>query len=143
MPRPRKGGSGRPKARGPKATVLIADDATESREMYATYLTFRGFQVVKAADGTQALDKARRARPDVLVLDLAMPGLDGMEVCRRLKADPRTSALPVIALTGHVFKEWERAARAAGFDSYLAKPCLPVELLREIRKFLPTPRRAR
>lgn len=137
------GGRSRAKARARKARILIADDSADSREMYAAYLTFRGFRVAKAADGKQALDKAVKGRPDVLVLDLAMPGLDGMEVCRRLKADARTHGMPVIALTGHVFREWERAARDAGCDSFLAKPCLPTQLLREIRKFLKAPRRPR
>jgi two-component system, cell cycle response regulator DivK len=148
MSRPTGGRAARSKRRAPKvgalnATILIADDSAESREMYAAYLAFRGFRVVQAADGEQALRKALSSSPDVLVLDIAMPGIDGMEVCRRLRADPRTHKTPVIALTGHAFKAWEHAARAAGCDSYLAKPCLPEELLGEIRKLLRPSRRSR
>jgi CheY-like chemotaxis protein len=111
--------------------------------MYAAFLAFRGFRVVEAADGKQALDKAAKTNPDIIVLDLAMPALDGLEVCRRLKADARTRAVPVIALTGHVFKEWEQASRAAGCDAYLAKPCLPDDLLQEIARLLNPSRPAR
>jgi len=116
--------------------ILIVDDVEDNREMYAMYLEWAGYRVEATASGTEALDLAQRLIPAVIVLDLSMPGLDGWQVCRFLKGMPGTKNIPVIALTGHALDGAEAAARAAGCDAYLTKPCLPEDLDREIRRLL-------
>ena len=117
---------------GKAPKVLIADDAADSREMYEEYLAFAGFEVDTASDGQQALAKAIAARPHVLVLDLTMPGVDGWNVATSLKADPRTREIRIIAVTGHALTGSEAAARNAGVDAFMIKPCLPEDLAAEI-----------
>jgi CheY-like chemotaxis protein len=115
--------------------LLIVDDSKDNRAIYAEFLDFRGYRVEEAADGYEALDKIPTLQPDLVVLDLSMPGLDGREITRRLKADPRTRAIPVLVLTGRL--HLKDAALAAGADAYLAKPCLPEELIEKIQEMLP------
>src|SRR3989442_450862 len=85
------------------ATILLVDDHDSQRELYELALRHAGFVVHEAEDGEHAIESVRRAKPDVIVLDLAMPKLDGLEVCRRLKADPQTPAIPIIAVTAPIF----------------------------------------
>lgn len=115
--------------------VLIVDDAAEARELYAEYLEFCGFHVATAPDGMQALVIAQRETPDIIVMDLCMPIVDGWEAIRELKAHPRTAGVPIIAVSAH---HGEAAARAreAGAEVCLAKPCLPSQLARAIRALL-------
>jgi two-component system cell cycle response regulator DivK len=91
---------------------------------------------MQAANGQEALDKAFKTRPDLVVMDLSLPGLDGWEATRRLKGDARTRDVPVVAVTGHALSGSGDRAREAGCDSYLAKPCLPADLVAEIRRVL-------
>jgi CheY-like chemotaxis protein len=88
-------------ANRPQPLVLIVDDFEDNREMYAEYLSYSGYRVEQASDGEQAVELAQRIRPDVVVMDLSLPVMDGWEATRRLKSDPRTRNIPVIALTGH------------------------------------------
>jgi CheY-like chemotaxis protein len=104
--------------------------------MYAFFLEHAGLEVEVAADGPEALMLAADRRPEIVVTDLAMPTMDGLAVTRRLKADPRTAAIRVIAVTGHSSELTEDEARAAGCDAYLIKPCLPETLLAEVRRQL-------
>jgi len=131
-------GAGRagPAARAEGTLILVVDDFTDNREMYAQYLAFRGFRVAEAADGHEALRKAGELMPDLVVMDLSLPGLDGWEATRRLKRDGRTRAIPVIALTGHALDGYSQSARDAGCDSFLIKPCQPQDLENEIRRVL-------
>lgn len=122
--------------------VLIVEDYADTRKMYAKYLKFRGFEVSEARDGAEALQKADAESPDVIVMDLALPRLDGWEATRRLKAKNGTRRIPVIALTGHVLAGHEEVARDAGCDAFLAKPCLPDTLAAEILRVLGPGRRA-
>ncbi|HEV8438717.1 MAG TPA: response regulator [Methylomirabilota bacterium] len=117
--------------------ILIVDDFRDGREMYVKFLRFHGFRVIEASDGQSALNIAGDALPDLVVLDLGLPGLDGWEIARRLKTDSWTKGIPVIALTGHVFADSQQRARAAGCDAFLTKPCLPDDLLAKIRELLP------
>lgn len=105
--------------------------------MYATALEMGNFRVAQAHNGLQALEKARELRPDVIVTDLALPGIDGLELCRRLRQDERTSRIPIIGLTGYTgfVKEPDRAMRA-GCDRILIKPCPPDDLQEEITRLL-------
>jgi len=118
------------------ARVLIVEDYQDTREMYARYLRFSGFEVREARNGAEALRKAAGEHPDVIVMDLALPRMDGWEATRRLKAEPATRGIPVIALTGHAHADREQEARKAGCDAFLTKPCLPDALVKEIHRVL-------
>lgn len=117
--------------------VLIVDDFEDNREMYAQYLRFHGYEIAEADNGQEALKQAAALRPDVIVMDLSLPGMDGWEATRRLKQEPLTRDIPVIALTGHALTGSEHTAREAGCDRFLTKPCAPAVLGQEIRKMLP------
>ena len=123
-------------AEGFSPLVLIVDDAQVTRDLYAEYLLYSGLRVALAVDGDHGLWKVLMLSPDLVVMDLAMPGIDGWEATRQLKAHPRTKHIPVIALTGHVSEENLRRARDVGADLVLTKPCTPDELLSQIRKLL-------
>ncbi len=116
--------------------VLIVDDNGDSRAMYAHYLRSAGFRVEEASQGFQALDKAFKLLPDVIVMDLWMPALDGWETIRLLKGRRKTHAIPIIALTGDDKIEDLKLAKNAGCDSILLKPCLPDIVLVEIQRLL-------
>ena len=133
-----------PGSSGSPPLVLIVDDAHDDRQMYTTYLGVHGFRVETAADGEQALRMVRMVRPDVIVMDLSLPHLDGWEATRRLKHDPATTNVPVVALTGHVETRSVERALEVGCDAYVVKPCLPRDLLRELHRVLAgrRPRRA-
>ena len=120
--------------------VLVVDDFQDNREMYAEFLAYQGFRVIQAANGLEALDQAFTNRPDIIIMDLSLPVMDGWEATRRLKADTRTHGIPVVALTGHAMHGHSKGAIEAGCDSFVAKPCLPDQLVAEIRKMLSTPR---
>lgn len=116
--------------------VLIVDDFRDNREMYAEYFQFAGFRTEEAANGLEALEKAFSLLPDLIVMDLSLPELDGWEATRRLKRDEKTSHIPVIALTGHALKSHSRVSKEAGCDSFVTKPCLPSALIAEVRRLL-------
>ena len=116
--------------------VLIVEDHDDTRAMYVAYLRHRGYDVVEAANGQDAQELALAHTPEVIVMDMALPRLDGWEVTRRLKAEPRTRQIPIVALTGHSLADHEREARAAGCAGFLVKPCLPNVLASEIERML-------
>jgi CheY-like chemotaxis protein len=122
----------RPGARG-AGFVLIVDDAADTRELYATYLDSRGFSALTAPDGEVAIEMARRLRPDVIVMDLAMPRLNGIKATERLKRDPHTRRIPVIILTGYPYHAIQQGALEAGAEVFLTKPCLPEDLETHVR----------
>ena len=116
--------------------VLVVEDYQDAREMYAEYLQFSGFRVAEARNGNEAVAQAFSLRPDLILMDLSLPGMDGWEATRVLKADERTKHIPVVALTGHALAGASEGARKAGCDSFVTKPCLPEDLVKEIRKVL-------
>src|SRR5258705_7628014 len=116
--------------------VLLVDDYPDAREMYAEYLEFSGFEVVEAGNGMEALQRAIDASPDIILMDLSLPVMDGWEATRRLKADDRAASIPVVALTGHALAGISEGAKKAGCDAFVTKPCLPEDLVKEIRKVL-------
>jgi len=116
--------------------VLLVDDYPDAREMYAEYLEFSGFEVVEAENGMEALQRAVETSPDIILMDLSLPVMDGWEATRRLKADKRTAPIPVVALTGHALAGISEGAKKAGCDAFVTKPCLPEDLVKEIRKIL-------
>ena len=112
------------------------DDSLHTRNLYSEYLTFRGLGAVSAPDGGSALVMARALRPDAIVMDLAMPGIDGVTATRYLKADPRTRHIPVVILTGFGYRAIEQGALESGADLFLTKPCLPEDLEQEVRRLI-------
>jgi CheY-like chemotaxis protein len=112
------------------------DDFEDNRAMYAEYLTYSGFDVEQACDGAQAVDMSRRLLPDVIVMDLSLPVIDGWEATRRLKSDELTRGIAIIALTGHSLAGHSRGAKEAGCDAFLTKPCLPEKLLEKVEELL-------
>jgi two-component system, cell cycle response regulator DivK len=119
-----------------KQLVLVVDDFADNREMYSEYLSFSGYEVIEATNGKEAIDAAQQRMPDIIIMDLSLPVMDGWEATRRLKADERTKRIPVVALTGHALAGHSKGARDAGCDSFLAKPCLPDQLVAEIKRML-------
>jgi two-component system cell cycle response regulator DivK len=116
--------------------VLLVDDCPDAREMYAEYLEFSGFEVVQAGNGMEALERAVDSAPDIILMDLSLPVMDGWEATRRLKADARTASIPVVALTGHELVGLLERACNVECDGLVTKPCLPEDLLQEIRRML-------
>ena len=116
--------------------VLIAEDHDDNREGYAEYLSFLGYRVEQAADGDQAWALAQEVRPDVLLLDLALPGTDGWEVARRVRSDPRTRGMLIIALSACVFPDDVQRAKTAGCELFLDKPCYPEDVASAIERML-------
>jgi two-component system cell cycle response regulator DivK len=122
--------------------VLIVDDFDDNREMFTEFLSFSGFRVAQATTGREALERAFSLLPDLILMDLSLPELDGLEATRCLKSDERTKRIPVLALTGHAVAGHSRDARAAGCAAFLTKPCLPEVLLGEIHRVLDSIARA-
>ena len=133
LPQPEVGKRRVPRQAG---LVLIVDDSLHTRELYTEYLIYRGLGVVTAPDAEAGLALAQTLRPDVIVMDLAMPGLDGITATHRLKHHPRTRRIPVIVLTGYSFRAIEHGALEAGAEVFLTKPCLPEDLEGRIRALL-------
>jgi CheY-like chemotaxis protein len=112
-------------------SVLIVDDDPSIRKLVATTLEdVAGFELVEAADGDEALELAGQQPPAIVLLDIDMPGIDGLEACRRLRAEPVTAGATVVMLTAAAGEEAQRAAEEAGADLFLTKPFSPLELLR-------------
>jgi two-component system, cell cycle response regulator DivK len=124
------------KKQSKRPVVLLVDDYPDAREMYAEYLDFSGFEIVQAGNGVEAIERALDSHPDVILMDLSLPVMDGWEATRRLKADERTRHIPVLAVTGHALTGVSNEAKNAGCDGFITKPCLPEDLVAEIRKVL-------
>ncbi len=116
--------------------ILVVDDYEDAREMYAEYLELSGFRTIQAGDGMEALEKASRLLPDVVLMDLSLPVMNGCEATHRLKSDPRTQHIPVVALTGHSEGEHSDEAKRAGCDAFVVKPCMPDHLVSELQRVL-------
>jgi CheY-like chemotaxis protein len=119
-----------------RPVLLIVDDLDDNREMYGTYFEAIGYRVLEAGDGEEALDIITRDPPDVVVMDLSMPRLDGWETTRLIKSNPRTEKIVVIVATAFSSRDDLARARAAGADDVCTKPCTPKELLAKIEVHL-------
>jgi CheY-like chemotaxis protein len=104
--------------------------------MYAEFLRFMGFRVAEARNGEEALARAVELVPDVVLMDLALPLMDGWEATKRLRTNPRTASVIIVALTGHALAGHAEGARRAGCDAFVTKPCLPDDLVEVIRGLL-------
>ena len=122
------------------ANILLVEDNELNRDMLSRRLERKGHTVSCAVDGQQGLDLARAQKPDLILMDMSLPVLDGWEATHRLKADDATKAIPIIALTAHAMAEDERKAREAGCDDYDTKPVELSRLLEKIEALLARPR---
>ncbi len=116
--------------------ILVAEDEPDNRRIVVRVLTLEGYETLEAADGHATVALARQEHPDLIVMDLAMPGIDGWEATRRLKADPRTADIPIVALTAFALRGDEERALEAGCDGYLPKPCRPQTIREVVARFL-------
>jgi CheY-like chemotaxis protein len=119
--------------------VLLVDDYPDARDMYGEYLEYCGYDVIQASNGIEALERAFEHQPDIILMDLSLPVMDGWEATRRLKANHRTASIPVVALTGHALAGIFEGAQQAGCDAFVTKPCLPEDLVKEIKRVLAEP----
>jgi CheY-like chemotaxis protein len=122
-----------------EALILVVDDSEEVRRLLETFLTQEGFRVETAADGADAYEKAVALQPSVILLDYAMPGVDGWHAAELLRNDVRTFRVPILAITGHSEQIDRNNAMRAGVDAYFVKPLALDSLLEEIRRVLHTP----
>lgn len=120
-------------------TVLLVEDNADNQEIYRLILKHHGFVVLQAWDGECGVRMARHHAPDLILMDLTMPVVDGLEATRMLKADPATSGIPIIALTAHAETEDRDAAAEAGCVSFLSKPVAPNSVAIEVRRILALP----
>ncbi len=121
-----------------KTKILIADDEESIRRLVLATLKYSDHEILLAKDGEEALEIILREHPDMLILDIGMPKIDGLEVCRRSKADPKISKMRIILLTGNATDTARAQGLQARADAYLVKPFSPTALLREIDKMLAT-----
>jgi two-component system phosphate regulon response regulator PhoB len=115
--------------------ILVADDDMDTRELYGYYLRERGYRIAVAGDGEEALNKSTELRPDLIVMDLSMPKLDGEAASRILKSDANTNRIPIVLLTGHA-NDGPYGVQTDNCDGRLIKPCSPKNLLEEILRVL-------
>ena len=125
-----------PNAANPGKTILLVEDNPHNRKIFSGMLTHHGFRVREAETGDAALASVAEEPPDLILMDLSIPGIDGWECTKRLKADPKTERIPIIALTAHAMRGDEERARAAGCDGYLSKPISPKKVVEEVRAYL-------
>jgi two-component system cell cycle response regulator DivK len=116
--------------------ILVVEDQEDLRGVLRTLLTGSGYEMIEAADGQAGVARARAERPDLVLMDIQMPVLDGYEATRQIKADPDLKAMPIIAVSSFAMKGDEEKARAAGCDHYVTKPYSPLQLLRVIQGYL-------
>ena len=119
--------------------ILVVDDYADALEIWAIYLQGAGYRVSTAIDGASAIAKARQLLPDLIVLDLELPGISGFEAARTLRADPETANIPLIAATGYSHLRQLDLAREVGFDAVVVKPCDPDTLISEIERLIEDP----
>ena len=116
--------------------ILVVEDQEDLRRILRDLLIGSGYHVIEAADGAEGVAKAQDEQPDLILMDIQLPVLDGYEATRQIKADPRLAAAPIIAVSSFAMKGDEEKARAAGCDQYVTKPYSPIQLLRTVRTLL-------
>lgn len=116
--------------------VMIVDDFEDARELMGDLLRHWGFEVIACVDGSEAMTEAESKQPDVILMDMSMPVVDGWEATRWLKQNPRTAHIPIIALTSHALIGSSDPAFQAGCDAFLARPCPPQRVLEEVQRAL-------
>jgi two-component system cell cycle response regulator DivK len=116
--------------------ILVVEDTEDNRQIMRDLLSSAGYDLIEAQDGAEGVAMAKSQRPDLILMDIQLPVLDGYEATRRIKADPAISHIPVIAVTSYALSGDEAKTRAAGCDGYVAKPFSPRQLLAKINEFL-------
>lgn len=117
--------------------ILVVEDQEDNRRIMRDLLTSAGYEMIEALTGESGVERAEADRPDLILMDIQLPGLDGYEATRRIKANPALRGIPVIAVTSYALSGDEQKAHDAGCDGYVAKPFSPRALLATIRTFLP------
>lgn len=121
---------------GAEKHVLVVDDYEDSRALCTEYLEFHGFRVSSAGDGREAVRKAQDEHPDLVIMDLSLPTMDGWDAIEQLKKRGDTRDIPVIVLTGHAVSSLRERAETVGCAGFMTKPCLPQDLLGEVLRVL-------
>jgi two-component system, cell cycle response regulator DivK len=116
--------------------ILVVEDQADNRQIVRDMLTTTDYEMIEAWDGEAALTMVASKRPDLILMDIQLPGIDGYEVTRRIKASPDLKAIPIIVVTSYALSGDEEKARTAGCDAYIAKPYSPRELLSKIHEYL-------
>lgn len=124
-------------------TVLLVEDNEDNRTVYRTILEHFGYQVIEAQNGEAGVSMAREQRPDLILMDISIPLIDGWEATRILKSEPETAHIPIIALTAHALATDRAKANEVGCDGYLAKPCEPRRVVAEVERFIGAGREAK
>lgn len=119
-----------------RPTILLVEDFDDARELYSTCLRSSGYDVIEAATGNDAVALARSARPNLILMDLLLPGMDGWQATAELKSDPQLKDVPIVALTAHALTDERERITRLGCDAFLAKPCLPPDLIRTVDRIL-------
>ena len=116
--------------------ILVVEDTEDNRQILRDLLGMAGYSLVEASDGAEGVAKAAEHKPDLILMDIQMPVMDGYEATRRIKADPTLASIPVIAVTSYALSGDEQKARDAGCDGYIAKPFSPRQMLAKVREIL-------
>jgi len=119
-----------------KKTILIVEDHEDNRRIMRDLLTSVGYGLIEAVTGKEGVDAAKTYCPDLILMDIQLPGFDGYEATRRIKADPKLCSVPIIAVTSYALSGDDAKAFEAGCDAYVSKPYSPRELLRTIKEIL-------
>lgn len=122
-----------------KKTILLVEDNEDNLVVYRTILEHVGYHVIEARDGEEGVTRAREHLPDLILMDISIPKIDGWEATQRLKSDDATRAIPIVALTAHALEEDRQKAVQAGCDGYLAKPVEPRRVVQEVERFVGAP----
>jgi two-component system cell cycle response regulator DivK len=116
--------------------ILVVEDTEDNRQIIRDLLTSVGYELVEAVDGAAGVAAAAREKPDLILMDIQLPVMDGYEATRRIKADPACAGIPIVAVTSYALSGDEEKTRAAGCDGYIAKPFSPRQLLAKVREFV-------
>ena len=117
--------------------ILVVEDTEDNRQIIRDLMTSAGYEMIEAVDGLDGVAAAEREKPDLILMDIQLPGIDGYEATRRIRAIPDLAKVPIIAVTSYALSGDEAKTREAGCDGYVAKPFSPRQLLAKVREFLP------
>ena len=117
--------------------ILVVEDTEDNRQIIRDLMTSAGYELIEAVDGIEGVAAAEREKPDLILMDIQLPGIDGYEATRRIRMLPELAKVPIIAVTSYALSGDEAKTRAAGCDGYVAKPFSPRQLLAKVREFLP------